>query len=153
MALNKVYYCRAVARNGAGVSGNLDWSFTSECFPGITTDAKYIQWSSVDKPDCWCAVINPRQCHADADGKSETKSNYWAASNDLTILSAAWNKSYTQIKGLTAGTYATPLVCADFTHTVETKSNYRAASLDLTALSASWNKANKPDPNCSLSGY
>lgn len=153
MAINTVYYCKVIEKNDAGESDPLTWSFTVECFPGLSTDAKYVQWSIVDKPDCWCAVINPRQCHGDADGKSETKSNFWAASNDLTILSAAWNKNYATIAGQTAGTYNTPLICADFTHTAETKSNFRAASLDLTALSASWNKANKPDPNCALLGY
>jgi hypothetical protein len=152
MALNKTYYWRIDEINGAGTTTGDVWSFTTECFPNPGS-AKYIEWTNVGKPSCWCALVQPRQCHGDADNKNETKNSYWVSSNDLTVLTTAWSKPYTSIKGLTGGTSATPLICADFTHSSETKNSYRVSSLDLTTLTTNWSKAGKPDPNCSLMGY
>jgi hypothetical protein len=96
----------------------------------------------------------PRQCYGDADGKAETKSNYWVYTNDLAVLSAAWQKTFTQIKGKTGGTTTVvQQICADFDHTAETKSNYRVYTGDLAVMSANWQKAGKPDANCAVFGH
>ncbi len=153
MAINTVYYCEVIEKNDAGESSPLTWSFTVECFPGVSTDAIYVQWAAVEKPDCWCAVINPRQCHGDADGEPYGKGNYWTSYNDLTVLKAAWNKNYAQIAGQIAGTPTTSLICADFDHLPYGKGNYRVSYPDLDILKANWNQTNKPDPNCALLGY
>lgn len=105
-------------------------------------------WAAVGSPSCWCKSVNPRQCHGDADGTKEQKSNYWVYSNDFTILLAAWQKTYAQIQGQTAGTLNTPMICADFTQTGEQKSNYRVYSSDFTILLAGWQKANLPASDC-----
>ncbi|UCG69290.1 MAG: hypothetical protein JSV09_16185, partial [Thermoplasmata archaeon] len=75
------------------------------------------------KPTCWCANINPRQCHGDADGKSQGKKKYWVSTNDLDVLIAAWNKPFAQIKGQDVN--GVPLICADFDHLPQGKKMYR----------------------------
>ena len=109
------------------------------CFP--CTHPDYFEWLYVGKPDCWCY---PRQCHGDADGLSEGKSNYWVAINDLTILRNAWAKPLGSLVGNE--------ICADFDHTSEGKKLYRVAINDLTILKNNWAIPNGPDPNC-FAGY
>jgi hypothetical protein len=152
--INTTYYWRIDERNAGCVTSGDVWSFTTDanCFP--RSNPKFADWVLVGKPSCWCSLKQPRQCHGDADGKAETKSNYWVASNDLNVLVAAWNKSFTVIKGKTAGSGTIVLqICADFDHGTETKSNYRVASQDLNALVSGWNKANQPAPDCNTYGY
>ncbi|MHC4559481.1 MAG: hypothetical protein ACYS80_19480 [Planctomycetota bacterium] len=36
-----------------------------ECYTG----PHYDQWLDVGTPVCWCANVNPRQCHGDANGQ------------------------------------------------------------------------------------
>ena len=60
------------------------------------TGPHFDQWLAVGAPTCWCANINPRQCHSDADGKSQGNTKYWVSVNDLDILIGNWqvnNKS------------------------------------------------------------
>jgi hypothetical protein len=153
MAVNKTYYWRCDEKNAAGTTTGDVWSFTTECFPGISTDAKYIQWNTVNKPDCWCSVITPRQCHGDADNAKETKSNFWVYVNDLAVLKAGWGKTAAQLNGQVGGTPAVPQVCSDFDHVSETKSSFRVYVNDLAILKANWGKANLPAPDCSNYGY
>ena len=49
------------------------------------------QWNAVGQPDCWMSIVNPRQCHGDADGTSQGKNKFWVSTNDLDILIASWN--------------------------------------------------------------
>jgi hypothetical protein len=107
-----------------------------ECYTG----PHYDQWLDVGSPACWCANVNPRQCHGDADGKSQGKNKYWVSADDLDILIAAWNKPFEQLAG--------NQICADFDHLPQGKSKYRVSTDDLDILVANWNKANKPDPDC-----
>jgi len=123
------------------------------CFPGGPGDPLYDEWVSVGSPDCWCASIQPRQCHGDADGTAETKATSWVYTNDLTVLKAAWGKNYATLAGQSAGTPSVLQICADFDHAVETKALSRVYTNDLTILKANWGLANKPDPNCATLGY
>jgi len=167
LSSNEIQALSNITRNDDAVAGSLDisdiepkWSwvelydqvgmsedmsfilFTEPgCFPCCHED--YFEWLSVGKPDCWCY---PRQCHGDADNKSQGKKKYWVSTNDLDILIAAWNKPFADIEGVTL--YGVPLICADFAHDTQGKKKYRVSTNDLDILIANWNRANKPDPNC-----
>lgn len=95
-------------------------------------------WVAVGKPDCWCANINPRQCHGDADGASQGTNNYWVSTNDVDILIAAWHKPLASLTG--------NQICADFDHL--SQGEYRVASNDLAILIANWQLDNGPAPDC-----
>jgi hypothetical protein len=97
----------------------------------------YDEWVKVSKPICWCYR---RQCHGDADGKSQGKKKYWVSTEDLDILIAAWNKPFEQLAG--------NQICADFDHLPQGKSKYRVSTDDLDILISNWNIANKPNPDC-----
>jgi hypothetical protein len=103
-------------------------------------------WEAVGRPDCWLAAINPRQCHGDADGKSEGKAKYWVSTGDLDVLIAAWNKSFAHIDGQAVGDV--PLICADFDHLPEGKKKFRVSINDLDILVANWQIADGPSPDC-----
>lgn len=103
-------------------------------FSSLQTD----QWELVGKPDCWLASLNPRQCHGDADGLSQSQNNYWVSTNDLDILIAAWNKPLNQLTG--------SQICADFDHLPQ--GQYRVSSNDLDILIANWQIPNGPAPDC-----
>lgn len=98
------------------------------------------EWIAVGKPDCWCASINPRQCHGDADGASEGLNKYWVFDNDVDILIAAYNKPL----GLLVGNQ----ICADFNHLSEGLSKYRVSTNDMDILIANWKLADAPAPDC-----
>lgn len=104
------------------------------------------EWEAVGKPDCWVASINPRNCHGDADGASQGKTNYWVSTNDLDVLIEAWGKTFAQIDGQEKN--GTPLICADFDNLGQGKSKYRVSTDDLDILTVNWQKANLPDPDC-----
>jgi len=104
------------------------------------------EWQAVGQPDCWCASINPRQCHGDTDGISQGKQKYWVSTNDLDVLIAAWNKSFEQIDGQAAGNV--PLICADFDHLPQGKNKYRISTNDLDILIANWQAADLPVADC-----
>jgi hypothetical protein len=78
------------------------------------TGLHYDQRRDVGVPDRWCANVDPRQCHGDADGKSQGKREYWVSTNDLDILIAAWNRTLAEILGEMLNGVA--LICADFDH-------------------------------------
>jgi hypothetical protein len=112
-------------------------------------------WNLVGRPECWCASVNPRQCHGDADGRAETKGRYWVYLEDLNILLAAW-----QVEGWTLldphGDFLTytsywgeeiPLVCADFDHLTETKHLVRVYVRDLNILLTNWGTY-RVEPDC-----
>jgi hypothetical protein len=103
----------------------------------------YSEWVEVGEPICWCYS---RQCHGDADGKSQGKQQYWVSTDDLDILIAAWNKTLAQIEGETLNDV--PLICADFDHKTQGKQKYRVSTNDLDILIANWNKANAPADDC-----
>jgi hypothetical protein len=104
------------------------------------------EWEAVGEPDCWLAAINPRQCHGDADGKSEGKAKYWVSTGDLDVLIAAWNKPFAWIDGETVN--GVLLICADFDHLPEGKKRYRVSVNDLDILVANWQIADGPSPDC-----
>lgn len=103
------------------------------------------EWLAVGRPYCWCAVVNPRQCHGDADNESQGKAKYWVSTDDLDVLIAAWNRPFTEIDGRTVGDV--PLICADFDHLPQGKSKYRVSTNDLDILVANWQIKNGPDPD------
>ena len=96
------------------------------------------EWIAVGKPDCWCASINPRQCHGDADGASQGPNTYWVSTNDVDILIAAWNKPLASLIG--------NQICADFDHL--SQGEYRVSTNDLDILIANWQLADAPAPDC-----
>jgi hypothetical protein len=110
------------------------------------TGAHRDEWLAVGRPDCWCSFFNPRQCHGDADDKSQGKQKYWVSTDDLDILIAAWNKPFTEIDGKTVG--GVPLICADFDHLPQGKQKYRVSTNDLDILVANWQVADGPAPDC-----
>jgi uncharacterized lipoprotein YajG len=117
---------------------------------GCYTGPNLVQWQSVGSPSCWCASVNPRQCHGDADGQKQGKNNYWVSTQDLDVLSTAYNKTYAQITGQTKleNGVAVPLICADFDQLPQGKQNYRVSTADLTILTNNFNKNNLPAANC-----
>jgi hypothetical protein len=116
----------------------LAWQF------GLCADhPDYSEWVAVGEPVCWCYS---RQCHGDADGKSQGKQKYWVSTNDLDILIAAWNKPFAEIDGQTVN--GVPLICADFDHEAQGIENYRVSSDDLDILIANWSQANAPAADC-----
>ncbi len=131
---------RVQAHNGAGDSG---WTtgtgpcVVAYCYYGADYTS---QWLVVGRPRCWCY---PRQCHGDADGKSEGMKKYWVSTNDLTILTNAWNKTAAQLY-----VAPDPNACADFDHAGEGMKKYRASTNDLTILSNNWNQQNLPAGDC-----
>jgi hypothetical protein len=108
----------------------------TESYTGPQTD----EWIAVGKPDCWCASINPRQCHGDADGASQGKNKYWVSTNDLDILISAWNKPLESLTG--------NQICADFDHLSQGKNKYRVSTNDLDILITNWQLADAPAPDC-----
>ncbi len=98
------------------------------------------QWELVGKPRCWVSSVNPRQCHGDADGLSQSANKYWVSTNDLDILIAAWNKPLNQLTG--------NQICADFDHLPQGQQQYRVSSNDLDILIANWQIADGPAPDC-----
>ena len=98
------------------------------------------EWIAVGKPDCWCASINPRQCHGDADGASEGLNKYWVLNNDVDILVAAYNKPFELMAG--------NQICADFDHLSEGLNKYRVSTNDLDILIANWQLTDGPAPDC-----
>ena len=98
------------------------------------------EWIAVGKPDCWCASINPRQCHGDADGAFQSIKRYWVSTNDLDILIAAWNKPLELLSG--------NQICADFDHLSQGEQKYRVSTNDLDILIANWQIADAPAADC-----
>ena len=106
------------------------------------------EWAAVGSPDCWCASVNPRQCHGDAVGDAQGRYNYWVGTNDLAVFVAAWNKSFADIEGQVEPISGTPLICADNDHLPEGRYSYRVSANDLGIFVANWNQANSPDADC-----
>ncbi len=115
------------------------------------------EWVNVGKPKCWCASIQPRQCHGDADNVSQGKNNYWVSTYDSDVLFAAWNKNYPNLIDangahltINVGGKDVPLICADFDHLPQGKNNYRVSTNDLDILYhvANWQIKNGPAPDC-----
>ena len=104
------------------------------------------QWTSVGQPACWVTSLNPRQCHGDADGKSQGSQKFWVSTNDLDILIAAWNKTYDEIGGQTIN--GVPLICADFDHASQGSNKFRVSTNDLDILIANWQLPNQPAADC-----
>jgi len=108
-------------------------------------DPGYAQWLTIGKPNCWCY---PRQCHGDAEGKSQgsTKTGiYWVGENDLNIFSVAW-KVLEPPKGSGIASVANG-ICADFARDQQgsTKTGiYRVGENDLTQFSTWWKKLEPP---------
>jgi len=115
-----------------------------ECYTGPQID----EWRSVGSPDCWCASVNPRQCHGDSVGDAQGRYNYWVGTNDLAVFVAAWNKSFADIEGQVEPISGTPLICADCDHLPEGRYAYRVSANDLGIFVANWNQANSPDADC-----
>jgi hypothetical protein len=145
--------CCSLSPSDAGIAtlerGLIPWSEIilsgdTCCFP--SAHSAFSDWFALGKPDCWCANVNPRQCHGDADSKSQGKKQYWVSTDDLDVLIAAWSKSFAEIEGRDFN--GTPLICADFDHKAAGKKKYRVSSDDLDILIANWSQANAPAPNC-----
>jgi hypothetical protein len=104
------------------------------------------QWNAVGQPECWMSIINPRQCHGDADGTSQGKNKFWVSTNDLDILIASWNKTFAELDGQMIG--GIPLICGDFDHLPQGKQQFRVSTNDLDILIANWQAADAPAPDC-----
>jgi len=75
-----------------GTASTVTWCFGS----GVTG---YAQWLAVGRPKGWCDY--PSQCYGDLDGLPQGKSPniIQVGGNDLTILTAAWNKADAELYG------------------------------------------------------
>ena len=115
-------------------------------------DAAFLeQWSAADAPFCWCKENNPRQCLGDADNAKQGRFNYAVSTDDLNILSDAWNKNMANTlgtgvegDGVSGGN---PWICADFDHKGQGRFLYRVSTDDLNILSANWNIPDGPADN------
>ena len=127
---------------------------SGDCYTG----PQPTEWAAVGKPNCWCVSYTDdgddyrRQCHGDADGRAQGRGIEWVATNDLTVLIAAWAQNFAAIDGVTVtvGSPAkeVPLICADFDHLPQGRGIERVATNDLGILIANWAIAGGPDPNC-----
>jgi hypothetical protein len=135
--------------NVAGATAvSIDCGPGPNCVFSPSTDPCSAKWFPlVGQPACWC---EPRQCHGDADNRYEGKDNRWVLTNDLAVLIAAWNKTFTWDANIAVGTPSkkVPYICADFDHAPEGKQGFRVLTVDLGILIANWNQAYHPDPNC-----
>ncbi|MGD2094590.1 MAG: hypothetical protein PVH77_06255 [Phycisphaerales bacterium] len=102
------------------------------------TGAQNSEWVAVGQPGCWCADVNPRQCHGDADGLAQGINKNWVSTNDLNILIEAWNKPLEALTG--------NQICADFDHSAQ--DGYRVSTNDLEILIANWQLVDGPAPDC-----
>jgi len=109
------------------------------CFVGQPQEA---YWVSLGSPACWCW---PRQCKSDADDFGQGKSPYQPVSTyDLDVLKAAYNKTITQLAGVTVtvGGHTVDAACADSTRSPHGKlSNLPVSTPDLDILKLYYNKA------------
>lgn len=124
--------------------------FTNYCWTGDPASAA--EWLLVGAPECWCKNFNARQCYGDADNSPQGRFNYYVSTDDLNILSDAWNKNLaatlgtgTEGDGMSNGT---PWICADFDHQAQGRFLYRVSTDDLNVLSNNWNIPSGPAPNC-----
>ena len=131
----------------AQTSSSSELILTGGFWPGLIyseepvyTGAYYDQWLAVGSPPCWCANVNPRQCHGDVDGTYQGNQKYWVSTNDLDILITAWNKPFGSLSG--------NQICADLDHLPQGREKYRVSTNDLDILIANWNLANGPAPDC-----
>ncbi len=113
---------------------------------GSYTGPQPEQWNAVGQPECWMSIINPRQCHGDADGTSQGKNKFWVSTNDLDVLIASWNKTFAELDGQMVG--GVPLICGDFDHIAQGKQQFRVSTNDLDILIANWQAADAPAPDC-----
>jgi hypothetical protein len=84
------------------------------CIPSDHPD--YQAWLDRSSPQSWC---NPRQCHGDADGLTETrgKNDFWVGYPDLDLFLAGFpNPTTTYVDEATH-----PWIAADFDHDIETR--------------------------------
>jgi hypothetical protein len=107
----------AIVLEGVGSKAQGNYTGTGV---GMYTHTDIAKWRAVGKPKCWCRYKGGRQCHGDADGRMQGKSNNVAVSTwDAEVFNAAKNLTYAQIAGqtvTTAGGNTLPLVCADYDH-------------------------------------
>ena len=108
--------------------------------------ASYDEWVLVEKPTCWCANLNPRQCHGDSVGDKQGRFDYWVSTNDLAVFVAGWNKPFGEIQGLEVN--GTKVICADNDHKPQGRYDYRVSANDLAVFVANWNVAFMPEPDC-----
>jgi hypothetical protein len=113
------------------------------------------QWRAVGKPVCWLRFNNARQCHGDAVGDAQGKSNWWTSTNDQLVVNAAWNLPYANlIDGngnhltINVGGKNVPWICADFDHTYQGKALWRVSTNDQTIVNTYWNSNNAPPADC-----
>jgi hypothetical protein len=134
---------RVKAGNGAGESGyrtgtacTVTWCYGS----GVTG---YAQWLANGRPKGWCDY--PSQCYGDADGLPQGKSPniIQVGGNDLTILSAAWQKSAAELY-----VAPDPNANADFDRAPQGKSPniISVGGNDLTIMSNNWQST--PPTDC-----
>jgi hypothetical protein len=115
------------------------------CYPsGGVWAARYADWLTLNKPNCWCAkpIGSGYQCDGDADGLTEgTLTKYRVSLNDLNLIIANWKKKITD---------PTLNPCADIDHKYEgTLTKYRVSLNDLNIIIANWKKKDTGLPgNC-----
>jgi hypothetical protein len=118
------------------------WHENLHCYSyTIGGDQGIVAWYAFD-----CCWSYPRQCHGDADSKSQGRRTFWVSTNDLDVLIAAWNKTLAEIEDETLN--GIPLICADFDHKAQGREEYRVSTNDLDILIANWNIEDGPAPDC-----
>lgn len=133
-ALRKASAQKPAPATMVDIGSTVDFNAVSYPIKTMTVAASlYVNWVARGRPACWAY---PRQCHGDANGLKQGL--YATASNDLTILKAAYNKGVT----------ALPLggICADFDHKVQ--GLYWVASNDLAIIKQYYNKGDTANPVC-----
>jgi hypothetical protein len=123
---------------------NVSVSCLAECYTG----PEPAEWAAVGKPDCWCASVNPRQCHGDADGATQGKQNFWVSTIDLDVMIFAWQQTFAEIDGQVEPGSGVPAICADFDNKFEGKQQFRVGVQDLDILVANWQQENLPAGDC-----
>jgi hypothetical protein len=132
------------------------WNMCGECLK--TSAPSYNDWVKYGKPACWCFA---RNCHGDADGKSQgipVTGIWYVGTNDLQCVVRAW-----QIKEPPKGPGVLSVpngICCDFKRDqqgIAATGVWRVGTSDLNVLVANWQVKEPPKgpgvPDCIATGY
>jgi hypothetical protein len=139
----------AIVLEGVGSKAQGNYSGAS-C--AMYTHTDIAQWRYVGRPKCWCRFRGGRQCHGDADGRGQGKSNnIWVSTWDAQVFNAGKNLTYPNVIGqtiVTAGGDTVPWVCADYDHAGAGKAGDIAISVPDAGIFNTYKNLTTTPPDC-----
>jgi hypothetical protein len=139
----------AVVMEGVGSKVSTNYTGASVA---MYTHTDIAQWRYVGRPKCWCKFKGGRQCHGDADGRGQGKSNnVWVSTWDAQVFNAGKNLTYPNVIGqtiVTAGGDTVPWVCADYDHAGAGKAGDIAISVPDAGIFNLYKNLTTTPPDC-----